>query len=150
MSTQVIHNLFLSFWFDLAVFINSLKKIRGTNVGGHDQNGILKVYSSALRICNSSIVQYLKKYIEYIRMCFFNLIEQYYTVWFTTNSFCQLAAFFVSNISRRRSDQTRYRIFLHVLTHIDSYHILFVIKQRCCQSFCKFCLTNTGRSKEKE
>ncbi len=41
--------------------------------------GILKVYGSALRICNTSVVQHLKQYIEYIRMCFFYLIKQNYT-----------------------------------------------------------------------
>ena len=83
-------------------------------------------------------------------MCLLNLIKQDNAVWFTTNSLCKLTAFFVSYISRRRSDQTRYRIFLHVLTHIDSYHILLIIKQSGCQCLGKFCLTNTGRSKEQE
>ena len=83
-------------------------------------------------------------------MSFLNLIKQYNTVWFTTNSFCKLTAFFISYISRRSSDQTGYRIFLHVLAHIDSYHILLVIKQSRGQCFGKFCLTYTSRSEEQE
>ncbi len=61
----------------------------------------LKSTVSAVRICNTSIVQYLKKYIEYIRMCLFHLIEQNYRVRFTTDSFGQLTTLIVANISRR-------------------------------------------------
>ena len=83
-------------------------------------------------------------------MCFLDLIKKYNTVWFTADCLSKLTALLISYISRRRSDQSGYRILLHVLTHINSDHILFIIKQILCQSFGKLCLTYTCRTKEQE
>ena len=79
-------------------------------------------------------------------MCFLDLIEQDNRIRFSTDCLRQLTAFIISDISRRRSDQTGHGIFLHILTHIKTHHIGFVIKKTGCQSLCKFCLTDTGRS----
>jgi len=150
MSTEISHNLLLCFRFDISFLVDTVKKIRRTNVGSHDQNGILEVNSTSLRICDTSIIQYLQKHIEYIRVSLLDLIEKNNTVRFSSNSLCQLTAFLISDISWRRSDQTGHGIFLHVLTHIDTYHILLIIKQCGSQSFGKLCFTNTGWSKEQE
>ena len=83
-------------------------------------------------------------------MCFLNLIKKNYTVWFPAYGLCKLSAFLISYISRRRSDQSGYRIFLHILTHIDTNHILFIIEKSLCKGFGEFCFTNTGGSKEQE
>ena len=150
MSAQIIHNLFLGFFLDLTIFINTIQQIRRSDIGGHDQDRILEVYSTSLGIGNTAIIQYLQKYIEYIRMCLLNLIEKYNAVRFPTNGFCQLSALLVSNISRRSSDQSGYRVFLHVLAHVDTNHILLIIEKSLCKGFGKLCFTNTGRSKEQE
>ena len=150
MASQVIHNLTLSLRFDLTILINTIQQIRRTDVGSHDKNCILKVNCTSLRICDTAIIQYLQQYVKHIRMCFLNLIEKYNTVWFTADCLSKLATLLISYISRRRSNQSGYRILLHVLTHINSDHILFIIKQILCQSFGKLCLTYTCRTKEQE
>ena len=83
-------------------------------------------------------------------MCFLDLIKKYNRIWFSSDCFCQLSAFIVSNISRRSSDQSGHGIFLHVLTHIDTDHILLIVKQCGSQSLGKLCFTNTGWSEEQE
>ena len=83
-------------------------------------------------------------------MCFFHFIKEDYRIWFPADGFCQLAAFIISHVSRRRSDQTGDRVFLHVLAHIDTDHIAFVIKQGFCQCFCQLCFADTGWSQEEE
>ena len=83
-------------------------------------------------------------------MCLFHFIKQYDRIWSSSDCFCKLTTFIVSDISRRRSDQTGHGIFLHILTHIDTYNVILIIKQILCQCFCKLCLTYTGRSKEQE
>ena len=83
-------------------------------------------------------------------MCFLDLIKKYNTVWFTADCLSKLTALLISYISRRRSDQSGYRILLHVLTHINSDHILLIIEKILCKSLGKFSLTYTGRSKEQE
>ena len=83
-------------------------------------------------------------------MCLLDLIEQYHAVRFSPDSFGQLTTFLISYISGRRSDQTRDRILLHVLTHIDTYHIILIVEQCCRQTLGQFRLTDTGRSQEQE
>ena len=68
--------MFLCIRFNLTIFVNTIQQIWRTNIGCHDQNGILKVYRTSLRICDTSVIQYLQQYIEYIRMCFFDLIKK--------------------------------------------------------------------------
>ena len=75
MSTQVVHDQFLCIRFDVSVLIDSVEKIWGTDVGCHDQDSILEVYGSALRVGDTTVIQDLQKYIEYIRMCFLDLIN---------------------------------------------------------------------------
>ena len=41
-------------------------------------------------------------------------------------------------------------MLLHVLTHIDTNHVVLVVEQCFGQSLCKLRLTNTSRSKEQE
>ena len=43
-----------------------------------------------------------------------------------------------------------FNVFLHVLTHIDTDHILLIVKQCGSQSLGKLCFTNTGWSEEQE
>ena len=72
-----------------------------------------------------SIIQHLQQNIVNIRMRFFNFIQQDHAIWFASYFFCQLSAFFITNISRRRTDQTAYGKFLHVFTHIDPDQRIF-------------------------
>ena len=79
-----------------------------------------------------------------------NLIEQYDRIRFPTYRLRQLTAFLITHISRRRSDQTGYGVFLHILTHVNTHHVIFIIKHLLRQRFRQFGLTHTGRSQEQE
>ena len=83
-------------------------------------------------------------------MCFLDLIKKYNRIRFSSDCLCQLSTFIVSDISRRSSDQSGHGIFLHVLTHIDTNHVVLIIKQALGKCLCKLCLTYTCRSKEQE
>ena len=83
-------------------------------------------------------------------MRFLDLIKKYNGIRFSSDCFCQLSTFIISDISRRSSDQSGHGIFLHVLTHIDTNHVVLIIKQALCKCLRKFCLTYTCRSKEQE
>ena len=146
MGFQITHNHISRFFTDIAVFINSLQQILGTNIGSKDDNGILKIYSTPLGISDTAIIQYLQQYIKYIWMCLFYFIKEDNAVRFTAYSFCQLATFIIANITWRRSDKTSHRMLLHVLTHINTHHIGLIIEQCLCQCLCKLCFTYTGRS----
>ena len=119
-----------------------------TQIGGHDNNGIFEVYHSALAIGKTAIIQNLQQDIKHISMSLFDFIQQNNAIWMTTNSLRQLTTLIIAHISRRRTNQTRYRVFLHVLTHINTNHAAFIIKESLCQSLGQLSFTNTGRAKE--
>ena len=83
-------------------------------------------------------------------MGFLDLIKQDNGIWFPAHCFGELTAFLIADISWRCSDETGDGIFLHIFTHIDTHHVVFVIKQAFGKGFGKLCLSNPGRTKEKE
>ena len=146
MSAQLLHYHLLCLRTNLSGLINSIQQILRTYVGGHNKNRILKIHRLACGICNTAVIQHLKQYIEYIRVSLLHLVKQHYRIRFPAHSLCQLAAFIIAHISWRRSDQTGYRMLLHVLTHINTDHIVLIIKQRLCQSLGQLCFSHAGRS----
>ena len=116
---------------DLAVFADALQNEVGAQVGGQDDDGVLKVHGAALTVGDPAVIQYLQQHIEHIGMRLFHLIKQYNGVGTAANRFGQLTALLVANISGRRADQAADRVLLHVLTHIAvSYTHLVVIHTR--------------------
>ena len=59
-------------------------------------------------------------------------------------------AFIVANITRRRTNQSGNRMSFLIFAHINSGHIIFVIEEIFCQSFCQFGFTNSRCSEEKK
>ena len=83
-------------------------------------------------------------------MCFFHFIKQDNRIWFSSNRLGELTTFIIADIARRRTDQSCHTVLLHILTHINTNHIGFVVKQGCRQRLCKFRFTDTGRAEEQE
>ena len=148
MGTQILHNHSLSLRLDAAVLVDAVQQILGSDIGGHNQDGVLEVHRLTGGIRDTAVIQNLKQNIEYIRMCFLYLIEEDNRIRFPADCLSQLTALIVADISRRCSDQAGYRVLLHVLTHIDTDHVVLVIEQSLGQSLCQLSLTNTSRSKE--
>ncbi len=85
--TQVIselpyHHIVQCFHLDIVDIMSTFllaKEIHNllrTNVAGHDDNGISKVDSSSFTICESTIIENLKKDIVDIGMSFFYLVKE--------------------------------------------------------------------------
>ena len=149
MAQQVI-DLRLCLLTDFTVLVNALKQSRRAEVGCQDNNGIFEIDGTSLRVGNSAVIEYLQQDIEDIRVCLFDFIEQDNRIWLSADSFGQLTAFFISDISGRRTDQARYRIFFHIFRHIDADQIFLVIKQGRCQCLCQLGFADTGRAEEQE
>ena len=81
-------------------------ELTGSHVGGHDDDGILKVDFATHAVGNMTFVHDLQQEVEDIGVSFFELIEQYDRVGFAAHLFGQLSAFFISHISRRCTDQS--------------------------------------------
>ena len=68
----------------------------------------------------------------------------------TAYRFSQLTSFIITNITRRRTNQTGHGVFFHIFAHIDTHHIAFIVKEYFRQSFCQLSFTYTGGAKEDE
>ncbi len=86
----------------------------------------------------------------YIRVRFFNLVEQDDAVRIAAHFFCQLAGFFKADIARRRTDQLRDRMFLHVFAHIEANHGVFCAKQLFSERFGELRFPDAGRADKQE
>ena len=69
------------------------------------EDRILEVGRSAFIVCKPSVIENLEQDIEYIRMRFFDFIQQYNGIWSSANSFRQLSSFIITYVSGRRTYQ---------------------------------------------
>ena len=120
------------------------------DVRRHDDDGVLEVDFAALRVGQTPVFEHLQQQVEDVGMRFLDLVEQHDRVRTAAHGFGQLTAFFVADVSRRRADQTRDRVLLHVLRHVDADHRLFVVEQELGDAARDFGLADAGRSEEDE
>ena len=83
-------------------------------------------------------------------MSLLDLVQKHDRVGFSADFLCQLAAFFVSDVSWRRSDETRNSEFLHVFAHVDTNQSIFRVKEILRQNLCQICLSDACRTEEDE
>ena len=86
--------------------------------------------------------------VENVGVRLFNLIEQHYGIRSPPDGLGELSAFFVSDVTRRRSDQTRDRVLLHIFAHIDANHCVLVVEEEFSQRAGEFGFSNSGWSEE--
>src|SRR5579862_9707837 len=79
-----------------------------------------------------------------------DLIEQNDGVGPPAHRFGKLTAFFISDVSRRRADESTHRVLLHVLRHIDANHGLFVVEKERSDAARYFGFSDAGRAEEDE
>src|SRR4051794_41899224 len=80
-----------------------------------------------------------------------DLVEQNDRVRPTANSFCELAAFLESDISRRSTNQACDCMLLHVFGHVDANHRVLIVEQefRECASGLSFSDTSWSEKNER-
>ena len=83
-------------------------------------------------------------------MRLFDLVKQNDGIRSAPDSLGQLAALFIAHVSGRRANEARHGEFLHVLRHIDTHQILFVVKQRFGQCLGQFRLADARGAEEQE
>ncbi|MNW06429.1 hypothetical protein D3C71_2028320 [compost metagenome] len=78
------------------------------------------------------------------------LIQQDDRIRATANRLSQITAFFISDIARRCSDKTRYRMFFHKFGHVDTHHRVVTVEHKVSQRFTELCFTHPRRAEEQE
>ena len=119
-------------------------------VGGHDDDRVLEVDGAAFVVGKTAVVEHLQQDVEHVGMGLLDLVEQHDRVGFASYRFGQLTALVVSDVSRRRTDQTADRMGLLVLAHIDPGHHRLVVEQELRERLRQLRLTHSGSAEEEE
>ena len=75
-----------------------------------------------------------------------DLVEQDHLVRPPPHRFGERAALLVADIARRRADQPRDRVLLHVFRHVDADQRVLVVEQECGQRLGQLGLADAGRA----
>ena len=134
----------------VAVFRYRIENETAAEVGRQNDNRVFKVYRPALRIGYSAVVEHLKQYIENVGVRLFYLVEKNDAIRFAPYSLGKLSALVIADVSRRCAYKTGNGKLFHILGHIYTNDILFVVKQILRQSLCKLRLTYACRAQEQE
>ena len=79
-----------------------------------------------------------------------DLVEKDHGVRLAAHGLGELAALVVADIARRRADQARNAVLLHVFGHVDAHHRAFGIEERLGERLRQFGFTHTrGAEKQK-
>ena len=83
-------------------------------------------------------------------MGLFDLVKQHDAVGVAAHGLGQLAAFLITDISRRGADQAGDAELLHIFGHVDADEVLLIVKQRFGQRLGQLGLADAGRPEEEE
>src|SRR3989338_24736 len=119
-------------------------------IGCHYKYGIPEINCPSIAVRKPSVIHYLEKHIEYIRMSLFYFIQQDNRIGLSPDLLSKLPALLITYITGRRSCKPRYAEFFHILRHVKPYDSPPVAKQIFRQNTGKFCLADTCGTKEEE
>ncbi len=101
-------------------------------------------------IRQTAVIEDLQQHVEHIRVCLFDLIEQHNGIRLAAHGLGQLTALIIAYISRRRTDQTRHGVLLHILGHIETDQGIFVTEHGFRKRLAQLGLAYAGRAEENE
>ena len=121
-----------------------------TEIRGHDDQRVAEVDRAALTVGQAAVVEHLQQHVEDIGMRLFDFVEQHDLIRPPPHRFGERAALVIADIARRRADQTRHRMLLHVFGHVDANHRGLVVEQIFGQRLGQFGLADAGGAQEHE
>ena len=83
-------------------------------------------------------------------MRFLYLVEEYNRIRVATDCFRELSALIVTDIAGRSANKARDTVLLHIFTHVESHHHVFVCEHEFCERLCQLGFADAGRTKEQE
>ncbi len=142
--------LFIRFglWHGIKTNPPSTPNLFGPHVGGHDDDSVTEINLPPPGVIERAFLHNLQQHVEGIGMSFFDFIKHDDRVRSAANGLSQLAGFLVADVTRRRTDETRHRMALHELRHIELHQRILTAKEEFRQRFGELRLANPGRSQE--
>src|SRR3989338_8644522 len=125
-------------------------QILAADVRGHDDDGVLEIHGLALGVREPPVIQDLQEKVEHLRVGLLDLVEEDQGIRPVADHFRELAALLVAHVARRRSDEARGRVPLHVFRHVDAHDGLLVVEHEFRQGLGELGLAHSGRSQEHE
>ena len=122
----------------------------GAEVRGHDDQRVAEIDRAPLAVGEPAVVEHLQQDVEHVRMCLLDLIEQHDLVGTPPHRLGKRTALLVADVARRRADQPRHRVLLHVFRHVDADERSLVVEQELGQRLGELGLADTSRSQEHE
>ena len=116
---QGLHHPLLILIVCAAAEAHSARRLTGPGIGGHDDDGILKVHLPPVGIRDLAVIQNLQQDVQHIRMGLFDLVEQHHGVGLAPDLLRQLPRLVIAHIARRRAHQPGDGVLLHKLRHIQ-------------------------------
>ena len=120
------------------------------DVRRHDDDGVAEVHRAALRVREPAVVEDLQQDVEHVRMRLLDLVEQDDRVRAAAHRLGELPAFLVADVARRRADEPRDGVLLHVLGHVDAHHRVLVVEQELGERARRLRLADAGGAEEDE
>src|SRR5450759_52782 len=128
----------------------ALGDVTGAHIAGHDDDRVLEVDLAALSIGQTPLFEDLQQDVEHVRVRLLDLIEEDDAVWLAADLLGELAALVEADVARRRTDQPRDGVLLHVLAHVERDERLLGPEQERGQHLRKLRLPDAGRAEEDE
>src|SRR5439155_1815561 len=97
-----------------------------------------------------AVFKYLEQDVVDVRVGLLDFVEQDDRVRVALDALGQLAALFVADVARRRSDELRNRVLLHVLRHVEANQALLATEQESGERAGDFGFADARGSQERE
>mmetsp|Transcript_9085 Transcript_9085/g.20637 ORF Transcript_9085/g.20637 Transcript_9085/m.20637 type:complete len:500 (-) Transcript_9085:46-1545(-) len=129
-----------------------LHDLRRSEVARHDHHAVGKVRHDALRVRQQAVVEHLEEHVQHVDVRLLNLIEQQHAVRPAADRVGEQSTLVVAKVARRRADEARDRVLLHVLGHVESHEVRRPggLEQRVRERLGELRLAHAGRSEEHE
>ncbi len=122
----------------------------GPEVRRGDDDGIAEIHHAPLAVGQPAVIEDLQQDVVDIRVRLLDLVEQDHRIGPTPHALGQLAAFVITDIARRCTDQTRDGVAFAIFRHVDADHRILVAIDGFGQRLGQFGLADAGRAEEQE
>ena len=113
----------------------------------HDQHDLAEVGLAAVVVGQRRVVHHLQQDVEDVGVRLLDLVEQQHRVGMLADRVDQQAALLEADVSRRRADQPRDGVLLHVLAHVEAHELVAEVQRELLG---ELGLADAGRAGEQE
>ena len=103
--------------------IGGFRQVLRARVSGHDQDHVAEIDLLAIVIGQLAVIHDLQQHIEQVRMSLLDLVQQQHAVRMLVDAIGEQAALVEADITRRRADQARDRMPLHIFRHVEADYL---------------------------